>query len=252
MVRMRVQYGCLTQEHCYFITLTIRASEGEIRSAVSVRRVWEQLLRRLKDRNPTLNWIKVIEITKKGTPHLHLVVSGIGNRKDRCDDYPKYSAAYIKKSCGEDCLLHEWGKIWYEKTGAFVIDVRKVHSSEGMAFYLAKYLSKQLPSRAVLQDLGFTRRWSRSRNWPSPKPVQLRGSRDGAWEMVEIIPRWFRRAEMEGVEARFKNSVLLDRVGDDLVLLLDARKARKVGFKFIEKVRAMREPIRRDNESKAV
>lgn len=161
---------------------------------------------------------------------------------------PKYSAAYIQKHCEEDCLLHEWGKIWYQKTGAFVVDVRKVHSTEGMAFYLAKYLSKQLPSREVLEDLGFTRRWSRSRNWPSPEPVQLRGSRDGSWAQVEVIPRWFRRAEMENIEDRYKNSVLLDRVGDDLVLSLDAKKARKVGFKFIEKVQAMIEP--RKSESR--
>lgn len=117
-----------------------------------------------------------------------------------------------------------------------MVDVRNVHSSEGMGFYLAKYLSKMTDSYEQMKDLGFYRRWTRARNWPSPEPIQLRGSADEQWEGTEVVPRWYKRKEMDEIQDRYKNSALLDRVGDSLGLALGKRSAIRRGFKVIEQI----------------
>lgn len=178
-------------------------------------------------------------MTKKGTPHLHLVVGGIGERIDFCEKGRKkfeWSLDWANRDCVVDCLTHEWAKIWWDNTGAFVVDVRKVYDVGGISGYLSKYLAKGFLSREALQALGFERRWSCSRNWPREQQIQLRGTAEGAWDTIDILPRYFQRRRMEFLERRYASSPLLERVGDDLGLLLRERVQVRVGISKIERM----------------
>lgn len=175
-------------------------------------------------------------MTQLGTPHLHLLVNGLGKRRDRCREagrHPPYSAKWIQKVCKEDCLLHEFGKAWFDRTGAFVVDVRRVYSPRGVAAYLGKYLIKGFLHRERLVSLGFVRRWSCSRNWPREERLQLAGTVSGLWEGIEIVPRYFRREEMLERVARDKKAAAVQRVGSDLGEKLRALARRRRGVMII-------------------
>lgn len=148
--------------------------------------------------------------------------------------YPPYSKKWIQEDCKVDCLIHEWGKGWFERTGSYVVDVRPVYSEGGVAGYLGKYLTKSFKNRGELESLGFKRRWSCSRNWPREVRSQLRGTVDGLWESIEIVPRYFRRKEMEERIKLNKGVDPLERVGTDLGEMLRSINRRKSGMRKIE------------------
>jgi len=213
MVKMRMEYGCSKLGRCYLITLTLKAGlPRERKTAASVRLEWERWLKSMRSRNPNLSWFKVVEATKKGTPHLHLLMGTVGKRKDQCDEDPVYSRRYAVKKC--DCLMHECLKAWFEITGNYVVDCARIFNVEGAVGYLAKYLSKSFQDREVLVELGYKRRWSRSQNWPSPEEQRLQGSIEEAWESVEVLPRYYKRPEMERLERNGEGHRLMETVGD--------------------------------------
>lgn len=229
LFKMRVLYGCLTLGESYLITVTLKAGQESIKDAGSVRLAWERLLRSLKERSPNLAWLKVIELTQLGTPHLHLIVGGLGRRVPNCQKGRfRYSEAAIRAKCKKDCLIHEWSKEWWRITGhSYVVDARLVYAPEGIGGYLAKYLTKAFNDRVELERLGFKRRWACSRNFPREAQIQTLGTVEHEWESVEIIPRYFRREHHEWLERRYRNSHWLTRVGDDLgVALRQASKTR--------------------------
>lgn len=139
----------------------------------------------------------------------------------------------MQLDCKKDCLMHEWGKEWEQLTSAFVVDVRKVYSAGGASGYLSKYLAKGFAHREELQALGFKRRWSCSRNWPRERQIRLRGTEQGLWDTIEIIPRWFRRKEMEERISINKGADALERVGTDLGEMLRGAIRRRKGVKII-------------------
>lgn len=235
-VQMTMEYGCLMLGRCYLITLTQKYSEEDgCVDAVFVAKAWAALLRCIKKKSPNLSWIRVIETTKKGIPHLHLIVGGLGDRKDnRHGKYPPYSAKFILEEC--DCLIHEWGKEWYERTGNFVVHAEEVYSAVGVGRYLGKYLSKGFGDRGRLESLGFARRWSASRNWPRCEPLRLRGSVEGKWISTEIIPRFFQRERMDIFVRRDENSELCLSVGDDLAVAIGERLKHAGRRKKIERI----------------
>lgn len=238
MFRMRAQYGCLTLGRCYLITLTQRADQEDASmDAAFVNRAWTELVRSLKERSPNLSWLKVIETTKRGVPHLHLLVGGIGQRSDNCAGrYPPYSIKFINQRCERECLVHEWGAEWFKRTGNYVVDAREVYSVGGAVGYLSKYISKGFMYRPRLEGLGFTRRWSCSRNWPRESKTGLRGSIDG-WESTEVVPRFFRPTQLKERELRDASKHLMETVGDPLSLSLLQVKEVKGTLKQIERLK---------------
>jgi len=132
-----------------------------------------------------------------------------------------------------DCLIHEWGKAWFERTGAYVVDVRKIYSAGGVGGYLGKYLSKSFSKRQGLEEIGFKRRWSCSRNFPREKKIQLAGTRDGIWTNVVRIPGWYRSEEMEARSRVDESRAALERIGDDLGEVLRARSKFRTGVRKI-------------------
>jgi len=233
-----MEYGSLAVGKFFLITVTLEANGGIWKDARRVRVVWEQLIRYLKLRSPKLTWFKVVELTKKGTPHLHLIVGGLGNRVASC--FPKgefkYTLERVHQVCKVDCLIHEWGKAWFGVTGdSFVVDAREGYSAARLANYLGKYLTKGFYHRAEMERMGFKRRWSCARNWPSPAKLQTRYGSERAWERVEIITGYgFRDWFKERME-RDKGSRDIEQVGDDLLLTLRGNKRKSAALVALER-----------------
>lgn len=212
-VKMRMEYGCLRQKHLLFITLTFRKEFDDIReSATSVGTAWRRWLYYLKKlpQWKTMTWFKVIEVTKKGQPHLHLLVGGISLRKEEA---------------ARDAI-----NAWMRATSfrSYIVDVQAVLGESGAAAYLSKYMAKGLQGRKDLQALGFSRRWSRSRNWPSPGDLKLKGIVDDRLEVLDWTPatRHYGK-EILAIKDRSETSTFLERTGDDLALALGDKRARK-------------------------
>lgn len=140
--------------------------------------------------------------------HLHCLMSG------------------LKDNVVESDMTDEVSRLWKEVTGdSWIVDARKVHTPKRMARYLGKYLAKGFEVRSQLEALGFRRRYSSSRNWPKPKRIMLRGTEENRWFHMmrtdeKLGPKY--AAILEASE----DDYLLERVGDDLVLILyaDAEK----------------------------
>jgi len=142
----------------------------------------------------------------------------------------------MHRRCLVDCLTHEWGKEWELRTHAFVVDVREIYNPDGVSRYLGKYLVKGFGSREDLVKLGFLRRWSSSRNWPRFGDLCLRGTDEKVWDSIQIIPRWFRRKEMEEREAFGRGAYYLESVGTPAAVGL-AKKRKKRAMKMkIERI----------------
>jgi len=238
-VKAMMERGILMGGFFYLITLTLRAEERDKHLADFVSVAWTRLLRLLKRSYPELMWFRVVEATKKGTPHLHVIMGGMGKRRDGKSThgrYPPYSEAFIRdRSCV--CLLHEVGFIWWEATNAFVVDVEQIYNPAGAVRYLAKYLVKGFLDRQSLEDLGYSRRYSMSRNWPRGEALRLRGSSEDRWEKIEIIPGWYRNDVQERLEALSRGARLLESVGDDLTLEIAGRRRLKASITKIEKMK---------------
>lgn len=154
-----------------FLTLTLRADPS--RSAQELlalaNHAWSILWRRFRRRFPSsqLGYAKIVELTRAGTPHLHILVE--------CPFVPqRWIAAQ-----------------WRELTGSFIVDIRAIKSRRMMANYLTSYLTKALDVPAG------HRKWSASAHWvpPAPKAELAAG---------EIAPHGsFVRSDLENVVASY-------------------------------------------------
>ena len=121
------------------VTITARAITGEDPEIALDRlyRVWAQFAREERKRHPSLRleYLLVPELTKRGWPHLHILVRSNFIAQKRLSDY------------------------MLENLGAPVVDVRAVRSLKGVAKYVGKYLTKR-----PLKMCG-RRRFARSRDW---------------------------------------------------------------------------------------
>ncbi len=89
------------------------------------REAWEQtrkqvpiLIRRLRDKFGSIEYLRVTEVTKQGWPHYHLLVR----------------SGFLPHSVVK--------KYWSEQTGASIVDLRQVKKTFSAYTYLMKYLSK--------------------------------------------------------------------------------------------------------------
>lgn len=78
-----------------------------------------QAATRLRREFGEFEYFKVLEVTKKGWPHYHLVVRS-----------PYISQRHLSN-------------LWDELTGAHIVDVRKLKATKDVYFYVMKYLAKQ-------------------------------------------------------------------------------------------------------------
>lgn len=194
LVKKRIRSGCSLVGPSWFITLTYRqVDESTQRNALSVAADWTALVRLRKKSHRSLTWFKVVEMTKRGQPHLHLIVGGIGNDRTGCC-YPRardgrcsheFSVEWVESECRSDdvCVEHEWVRDWFDITDdSFVVYAKPVKSSRRAASYLAKYVVKDVASSGLAR-LGFKKTWTRSRNWPGCDKLEFANE---DWDKTEF------------------------------------------------------------------
>jgi hypothetical protein len=140
-----------------FATFTIRFDplSDPVEELDRMNRAWRLLWKRIKRKQgrQARGYVKVIELTQKGTPHLHIALD-----------------------CG--FISQRWlSAEWLELTGSPVVDIRIIRTQRGLARYLSKYLTKA--SEAVASR----RKFSASRAFlpPYEKPPRALGDLEPGW-----------------------------------------------------------------------
>jgi hypothetical protein len=194
-VALKAEIGCLMYPDSYFMTVTLKMGMERPKDAVFVQKAWRGLVSRLKyetDWWKQVKWMKVVEITKRGQPHLHLVVTNVpGGKRDRCVGN-RNDKGWVDNGCfnaGESCIHHDVARAWArvtEKLGneSWVVDVSKIRSSVKAGMYVSKYITKG-GEDGRLADLGFKRLWSASKGFSPDLRIRLRGTVEGKWQRVE-------------------------------------------------------------------
>jgi len=197
--KKRIVFGVSTLGPCWFITVTYRMVEDVARmDAAGVAKDWRRFLKLLKLEFPLVKWLRVIESTKKGQPHLHLIMGDM-------------------KASGE-AIRRFVKSAWTKVTGSFIVDVEPVLGAKGAARYLAKYLRKEMLNWEVLFQLGFRRRFSCSNDWPRGR-LGIRGSVENRWVKTEFVPAGSPKAEWaEKIMVATRSSSLVEVVGPEFLV----------------------------------
>lgn len=225
---MLVQYGLLTLGPCYFTTLTLKAGHALEKDALYVRQVWRRMLRWLRHTFPTVEFVKVVELTRQHQPHLHLVIHlGPTFWTAACEQSHKYNERWLNKQC--DCLEHRFSAAWHHITrNSFVVNVSKVNTPAKTASYLGKYMAKGIHHKRQLAQLGFLRSWARSKGWPFD-PIRLAQTEEGGWKKKYFtgpnqVPEGFlgKGSALQWLEASESRGIR--RLGTDLALQLQQHR----------------------------
>ena len=222
-----------------FITLTLRLGRKAnwtqgMTGAADFALMWEAWLKRMYRTFGKIPWLRVMEATKNGMPHAHLIVGGLPSKRHRSctGKNTSYSLSWLAKSCKADCLEHEIARMWYEVTGdSFIVDVRAIYGAEGAASYLGDYVGKAMQEFDVLKQLGFSRRYSRSRNFPAGRRVRLVGTEYKLWKQHYYEPNAvIGKMAQEANDKVWRGQALYERVGDYQSLWM-AERIEKVRLK---------------------
>ena len=237
LFEMRVQVGVSRLGSCCFMTVTYRAGTGLQRDAESVTKDWKELWRRLRKVHPASigwKWLRVVEATRRGQPHLHLVVGPLMTRA-RCYGAEGLDVRRFQRRMAFcDCMAHVVSRVWLGVTGdSYIVDATPVVGARGAGRYLAKYMRKGALNRGVLERLGFKRRWSSSRGWPGSGRVRLRYSVDHEWARIDLTWAFGSSWARERFRKQDPNHRLLERVGDDLAVVLAAKRGREVDKAYV-------------------
>ena len=154
-----------------FITLTVnpRNYDSPEERAAKLAEAWRIVVKRIKRRfKPReFEYMAVFEATKRGEPHLHILLRS-----------PYISQQWLSEQMDE--LI-----------GAPIVDVRKVENNKHLAFYLAKYVGKDL------HKFGTCKRYWSTRNFA----IDSDNGESNPWKGCKFE----RRAEgLEDVENHWK------------------------------------------------
>lgn len=179
-----VSHGVSTLGPCMFITITYRKGSERLRAAGCVARDWRAFWRLAhRDYPQTKKWgiLRVMELTKKGTPHFHLIVGPVSERM-RC--YGKtISREWFKAARREgcECWSHRLSRLWerVQAGESYIVHVIPVVSGRGAGAYMGKYLGKEFDADRLVQ-LGMKRRFSVNGKWPrEPRSRLIAPGTDG-------------------------------------------------------------------------
>ncbi len=125
-----------------------------------------------------------MEVTRKGTPHHHLVAGTIpDDERIRCWSGELRIQQYLARFDSCECLAHALARHWYAVTGdSFIVHTTPVLGGGGAGAYMAKYLAKTFGAEDRFKALGMRRRWSSSRGWPGSGRQRLGPTVHEGWE----------------------------------------------------------------------
>ncbi len=108
-----------------------------------------QLAVRLRRKFGEFEYFKVLEVTKLGWPHFHLIV--------RSPYIPQQVIAGL----------------WKQLTGAFIVDVRKIRKHRDVYFYVVKYLAKQRYIPWTTRRVSWSKNFFAKETFKSPGSLAL-------------------------------------------------------------------------------
>ncbi len=228
LFKARVVIGISRLDRCAFMTLTYAAGSPRLQNAGCVAKDWRALFRRFKlagSARRHYEWMRVMELTKAGTPHHHLALGPIGkSERIRCwpggpygFDIRRYNRRWDR--CG--CLAHRWARQWYIVTGdSYIVHAMPVVGAVRAGAYMAKYMGKEFDGTRA-EELGMARRWSSSRGWPGNGRLRLAQTEKGGWDRHQFAPGHWPDDVVGGPED------LLQRTGDDLTREMSEKTSRR-------------------------
>jgi len=224
LFKMRVETGISTLGRCGFITITYKAESSRLETAGCVSRDWRALCTRLRRSQPEVaswSWFRVMELTKVGTPHHHLIMGTIPRMEINCwgtnEDFDIRRFDRRFDSC--ECVAHRISREWEELTGdSRIVHANWVTSAQKGANYLAKYVGKEFDAPRAA-ELGMARRWSSSRTWPGTGRLRLLQTERG-WDRVRFSEGHIPEAYTGGPDS------LTERNGNSLTDRIAERGAR--------------------------
>ena len=229
LFQARVQHGCSILGRCAFITFTYEADARKTLDAAYVARDWKGLWRKLRhDPLRNLKWLRVMELTKKGIPHHHLVAGTIGPDEEiACYGRPFDIRRYRKRFDHCACVSHRFARAWQEVTmDSYIVHAREIDGPLRAAWYMSKYLLKTFMAEDRMRDFGMARRWSSSRGWPGNARLKLAHS---DWSLI----MHFRGSH--GTE-QTNWPPLLRREGTDLAKAMGAKRKKARVVKTLERL----------------
>lgn len=84
------------------------------------KKAFTKLVQRIRRKYGIFEYMLVWELTKKGTPHIHLLQRG----------------TWIPKQVLSD--------MWCSLTGSFIVDIKRIQRSRDVARYITKYMGKSI------------------------------------------------------------------------------------------------------------
>ena len=239
LFKAKVEIGVSRLERCSFITVTYKADGSRTGPpAKYVPEDWRQLLALWRKSNRKgMPWLRVTEVTKRKTPHHHLVSGQKAGTKAKIGGLRCYGRDFDVRSFKRafdrcDCLSHALSRMWLQVTGdSWLVHVVPVSGAAGAASYMAKYVTKGFGMHPGdrLMSTGMERRYSTSNDWPWGGRMQLRETVENGWER-----RIFRNKHGDEEGPRD----LRERVGEEDVMLRSERvKAAFLTRRLEEKVK---------------
>lgn len=238
-----MQYGLLESTERFLVSVTFRLlapKQGKPVNYVSVEyaeKAWLALLRLLKkrDRWRRIAWFRVVELTRKGQIHFHILMVNIdpGNKYPK-GNHGKANWTHLQTNC--ICLRCDLSNLWYKVTkDSYVVDVTAIYDPSGAAWYLCKYLKKGMYGKAryALEARGYKRRYWRSNNWVSDVQLRRKGTIDKVWQRVTFAYG----GGFEWLINHTKDHPMLEQIGTDLAKDMAESTRRNKSATFYEKVR---------------
>ena len=177
-----------------------------------------------------------MELTKKRTPHHHLVVGPVEGEIACYGDRFEIKA-FVGRMGTCDCLSHRFSVAWQAVTGdSFICHATAVVGAAKAASYMAKYMVKTFGMEGRFKAMGMERRWSSSRGWPGTGQVRLAYSESAGgpgWERIEFHGRSASDEEL----AKTPEDLLV-RVGDPgTIALLAKQKSAALARRIVRRLR---------------
>jgi len=169
-----------------FVTLTINPAIGlsPADRLGMLSHAWRTLVKRARRRwpNATLDYLAIVEATKLGEPHLHILVRG-----------PYMPQKWISS-------------VMRELVNSPIVDIRKIRSVRHVVSYVAKYITK------APAQFGDAKRYWCTQTWEGPRTRREESPEtpSGSWtvesmSLLELVHKW--TYEGWAVRADSKNGI---------------------------------------------
>ena len=179
-VRAIILDGCLGKK-AYMWTVTIKEYPNQMKGERFdvAQGYWHTMLRNMSRESFSFEYLRVVELQKRGTPHFHVVVKEVRGNKD------------LSSTANVGAVLRGFAR----RAGfGRIMDFQQARlSGAGVASYMSKYLEKSEDYNALRREDGRAiRRYCRSRGWSNPRALPVwRYARCGdlshTWQSTEDL-----------------------------------------------------------------